>query len=197
MRVGKHGQQDCTPPGGWPAGAARVGCGLGWVGRGVRVTTLLVGLASALAAAFIILLVAAAVAAPRDMPATEVLRVYPDVLRLLIRLSRDPRVCRPVRWRLLIAVAYNVQPINLIPDFIPVVGMLDNVVVTAWAVRSAVRRSGPEVVFSLWRGSPAGFALLCRLCRISAQPQPAEFAAGPPAGRPVLADDLAQRDEAA
>jgi len=162
-------------------------------GRGVQVTTLLVGLATALVAAFVILLVAAAVAAPRDMPATEVLRVYPDVLRLLIRLSRDPRVSRPVRWRLLIAVAYNVQPINLIPDFIPVVGMLDNVVVTAWAVRSAVRRSGPEVVFSLWRGSPAGFALLCRLCRISAQPHPAE----PPAGRLVLADELAQHDEAA
>lgn len=162
-------------------------------GRGVQVTALLVGLATALAAAFIILLVAAAVAAPRDMPATEVLRVYPDVLRLLIRLSRDPRVSRPVRWRLLIAVAYNVQPINLIPDFIPVVGMLDNVVVTAWAVRSAVRRSGPEVVFSLWRGSPAGFALLCRLCRLSADPRPAE----PAPARPVLPDELAQRDEAA
>jgi uncharacterized membrane protein YkvA (DUF1232 family) len=162
-------------------------------GRGVQVTALLVGLGTALAAAFAALLIAAAVAAPRDMPAAQVLRVYPDVLRLLIRLSRDPRVSRPVRWRLLIAVAYNVQPINLIPDFIPVVGMLDNIVVTAWAVRSAVRRSGPEVVFSLWRGSPAGFALLCKLCRLNPAPRPEES----PSGRPILADDLAQRDEAA
>jgi uncharacterized membrane protein YkvA (DUF1232 family) len=148
-------------------------------------TALLVGLASALAAAFVVLLVAAAVAAPRDMPVAEVLRVYPDVLRLLIRLSKDPRVARPVRWRLLVAVVYNVQPINLIPDFIPVVGMLDNVAVTAWAIRSAVRRSGPEVVFSQWRGSPAGFVLLCRLCRLSPRPEPqaAEPAAESPADR--------------
>ena len=150
-------------------------------------TALLVGLATALAGAFAVLLIAAAVAAPRDMPAADLLRVYPDVLGLLIRLCRDPRVARPVRWRLLVAVAYNVQPINLIPDFIPVVGMLDNVAVAAWAVRSAVRRSGPEVVLSQWRGSPAGFALLCRLCRLSlpAEPEPAEpeSAEVEPAGR--------------
>jgi uncharacterized membrane protein YkvA (DUF1232 family) len=143
------------------------------------VTALLVGLASALAVAFAVLLAAAAAVAPRDTPPAQLLRVYPDVLRLLIRLSGDPRVARPVRWRLLVAVIYNVQPVNLIPDFIPVVGMLDNVAVAAWAVRSAVRRSGPEVVLSQWRGSPAGFVLLCRLCRLSlpAEPQTAEPAA--------------------
>ena len=142
-------------------------------------TALLVGLVTALAAAVAVLLIAAAAAAPRDMPPAELLRVYPDVLRLLIRLSRDPRVARPVRWRLVVAVAYNVQPINLIPDFIPVVGLLDNVAVAAWAVRSAVRRSGREVVLSQWRGSPAGFVLLCRLCRLS-----------PPAGPRVTVREL-------
>lgn len=130
-------------------------------------TALLIGLASAVAAAIVALLIAAAVAAPRDMPTSDLVRVYPDLIRLLIRLSRDPRVARPVRWRLLVALAYNAQPINLIPDFIPVIGLMDNVVITAWAVRSAVRRSGPDVVLSHWGGSPASFTLLCRLCRLS------------------------------
>lgn len=130
-------------------------------------TALLVGFGTAVVAAVVALLLAAAVAAPRGMPTADLLRVYPDLLRLLVGLSKDRRVARPVRWRLLVAIAYNAQPINLIPDFIPVIGLADNVVVTAWAVRSAIRRSGAEVVLSHWRGSPASFMLLCRLCRLS------------------------------
>ncbi len=69
------------------------------------------------------------------------------------------------------ALAYNVQPINLIPDFIPVVGLADNVIITAWAVRSALRRSGAGVVLGHWRGGPASFTLLCRLCHLHMPPE--------------------------
>ena len=134
-------------------------------------TALLIGLATALAAAFVALIVAAVAAAPAGMPAADLLRVYPDLFRLLVSLSKDKRVARSVRWRLLVALAYNVQPINLIPDFIPVVGLADNVVITAWAIRSALRRSGAEVVLCHWRGSPASFTLLCRLCHFHMQPK--------------------------
>lgn len=134
----------------------------------VSVITLLIGLATALAAAFVALIVAAVAAAPAGMPTADLLRVYPELVRLLVSLSKDKSVACPVRWRLLVALAYNVQPINLIPDFIPVIGLADNVVITAWAVRSALRRSGAEVVLSHWRGSPASFTLLCRLCRLPA-----------------------------
>ena len=134
-------------------------------------TALLIGLATALAAAFVALIAAAVAAAPAGMPAADLLRVYPDLFRLLVSLSKDKRVARPVRWRLLVALAYNVQPINLIPDFIPVVGLADNVVITAWAIRSALRRSGAEVVLCHWRGSPASFTLLCRLCHFHMQPK--------------------------
>ena len=133
-------------------------------------TTALVGLASALVAAFGALIVAAVALAPRGMRAADLLLMYPQLIRLLASLARDRRVARQVRWRLLVAVAYNAQPINLIPDFIPVIGLADNVVVTVWAVRSAIRRSGPEIVLSHWRGSEAGFAVVCRLCRIKTQP---------------------------
>lgn len=135
-------------------------------------TGLLAGFATAVAAAVVALLLAAIVVAPRDLSVGDLLRVYPDLVRLLAGLSKDRRVAKPVRWRLLVALAYNAQPINLIPDFIPVIGLVDNVLVTAWAIRSAIRRAGPEIVFSHWRGSPATFTLLCRLCRLRPVPAP-------------------------
>jgi uncharacterized membrane protein YkvA (DUF1232 family) len=146
---------------------------------------LAVGLATSLAAAAAALLVAAALARPRGVCAGDLLRVYPDVVRLLARLARDRRVGRAVRWRLVVALAYNAQPVNLIPDFVPFIGLADNVVVTAWAVRSAIRKSGPAVVLSNWRGSQAGFALVCRLCRLDIpceETRERELAARPGAG---------------
>jgi uncharacterized membrane protein YkvA (DUF1232 family) len=131
------------------------------------VVTLAVGLLTSLVAAAAALLIAAAVARPRGLSPGELLRVYPDSVRLLASLSKDRRVGRAVRWRLLVALVYNIQPINIIPDFVPVIGLADNVVVTAWAVRSAIRKSGPAVVLSNWSGSRAGFTLLCRLCRLN------------------------------
>ena len=128
--------------------------------------TLAIGLATALVAAVAALLVAVAVARPRGLSPGELLRVYPGLARLLVSLSRDRRVGRAVRWRLLVALVYNAQPFNVIPDFVPVIGFADNVVVTAWAVRSAIRTSGPAVVLSNCSGSRAGFTLVCRLCRL-------------------------------
>jgi uncharacterized membrane protein YkvA (DUF1232 family) len=147
------------------------------------VVTLAVGLATSLVAAAAALLVAAVLARPRGISAIELLRLYPGLVRLLARLSKDRRIGRAVRWRLLVALAYNVQPINLIPDFVPVIGLADNIVVTAWAVRSAIRKSGPAVVLSNWCGSRAGFALLCRLCRLNVQYAEAEQEQAVQAGR--------------
>ena len=146
------------------------------------VTTLAIGLATSLVAAVAALLVAAAVARPRGLSPGELIRVYPDLVRLLASLSRDRRVGRAVRWRLLVALVYNAQPFNLIPDFIPVIGFADNMLVTAWAVRSAIRRAGPAVVLSNWSGSRAGFAVVCRLCRLritAEEMEPRELAVMP------------------
>jgi uncharacterized membrane protein YkvA (DUF1232 family) len=146
------------------------------------VATLAIGLATSLVATVAALLIAAAFVRPRGLSPGELLRVYPDLVRLLASLSRDQRVGRAVRWRLLLALAYNAQPFNLIPDFIPVIGFADNVVVTGWAVRSAIRTSGPAVVLSNWSGSRVGFALVCRLCRLrisDEEMEPPELAAMP------------------
>jgi hypothetical protein len=52
-----------------------------------------------------------------------------------------------------------------------VIGLADNVVITAWAIRSAIRKSGAAAVRSHWRGSQASFSLLSRLCRLKATPE--------------------------
>jgi uncharacterized membrane protein YkvA (DUF1232 family) len=66
----------------------------------------------------------------------------------------------------MIAVAYNAQPINLIPDFVPVIGLLDNVLVVGWALRSTIRGAGRESIDRHWNGSPDGLATLYRLIRL-------------------------------
>lgn len=136
---------------------------------------LLLGLVTALITSVIVLALVAALVAPRGMAKAELARVYLEMGRLLWRLSKDGRVTRPVRWRLLVAVAYNAQPvINVIPDFVPVVGLADNIVVTAWAIRSAVRRSGSQVVADNWGGSDRGLTVVYALCRLRPDREPGD-----------------------
>lgn len=112
-------------------------------------------------------LVVALYAASRrqDDPTTfrEALRLLPDVLRLLRRLVADPTLPRGVRWRLGLTLAYLALPIDLVPDVIPVVGYADDVVVVALALRSVVRRAGPDALDRHWPGTPQGLATIRRL----------------------------------
>ena len=75
-----------------------------------------------------------------------------------------------VRGRIAIALLYNAQPINLIPDFIPVVGFVDNIVITTWALRSAARRAGPDRVVAHWPGTHDELVLLYQLARLGVPP---------------------------
>ena len=97
------------------------------------------------------------------------LRLIPDLARLLTRLARDRTIPLRVRARILVAIAYNVQPINLIPDFIPVIGLLDNLAVTVWAIRSTVKHAGTDAIIRHWPGTPEGLALLFRAARLNPQ----------------------------
>lgn len=130
----------------------------------------LIGLASALASAWVLLTVVLVLARPRRAGVADVALFLPNLIRLLTRLYRDPAVPRAARVRVWIAIVYNVQPINLIPDFIPVIGFADNVVVTAWALRSAVTRAGAAPVTRAWPGSPDQLALLFRVARLGPPP---------------------------
>ena len=103
----------------------------------------------------------------------ELLRVFPDSFRLVASLYRDRNLPSSVRWRLRIALLYNLQPINLIPDAIPVIGFVDNVAVLAWALRGAVDTAGPNAVGRHWNGSPESLVTLYRALRLPGNPEPA------------------------
>jgi uncharacterized membrane protein YkvA (DUF1232 family) len=133
---------------------------------------ILIGLASALVAAWLLLTLLLVLVRPRGQGVGSAVTFLPGVLRLLRALYADRSVPRSVRIRVWIAIVYNIQPINLIPDFVPVIGMVDNVVVTAWALRSAVHKAGGRAVVDHWRGTPEQLDLLFRVARLGPVPEP-------------------------
>ena len=125
---------------------------------------LLVALAVSLVvyALFIGLLV---VAGRRD-DARAFVTLIPDCIVLVGRLVRDPRVVPRRRKALLFALAgYLMLPFDLVPDFIPVAGQLDDAVVVALVLRSLLRGGGEPLVRELWPGPERTLALILRLAR--------------------------------
>ena len=90
-------------------------------------------------------------------------RLLPDVVRLVRRLATDASLPRGVRWRLGLLLAYLAMPIDLVPDFIPVAGYADDVLLVAWVLRSVVRAAGPEALERHWPGTPQGLDVVRRL----------------------------------
>ncbi|MDX1621576.1 MAG: YkvA family protein [Nitriliruptorales bacterium] len=90
----------------------------------------------------------------------ELLHFLPDVARLLYALMRDDRV--PVHAKVVAggAVAYVVSPVDLIPDFLGVIGQMDDMLVVSRALRFLAQEAGYDVLHELWPGSEDGFALL-------------------------------------
>ena len=86
-----------------------------------------------------------------------------DVLRLLRRLAGDKTLPRGVRVRLALLLVYLASPIDLVPDFIPVLGYADDVLIVAAALRSVARRAGVEALRAHWPGSDDGFEALVRI----------------------------------
>lgn len=104
---------------------------------------------------------------PERMQAGEMVRLLPDLLRLLKRLAADSTLPRGVRWRLWLVLAYLAMPIDLVPDFIPVIGYADDVLVVALVLRLVVRASGRQSLERNWTGSPAGLLLVEKLAGLA------------------------------
>lgn len=99
----------------------------------------------------------------------DLLRLAPDVVRLLKRLATDRTVSIGVRIWLGVLLVYLVSPIDLIPDFIPVLGYADDALVVAIALRFAIRRAGRDSVERHWPGTPEGLAAILRLAGLGAR----------------------------
>jgi uncharacterized membrane protein YkvA (DUF1232 family) len=136
---------------------------------------LLLGLAAGLLLAWVTLIVALLITRPRGGLLREALRLLPDVLRLLPRLAADASLPRGVRLRLALLLAYLASPIDLIPDFIPLIGYADDAIIITAVLRSVVRHAGIQAIERHWPGTPDGLAALCRLTGLNhSTPGPAE-----------------------
>lgn len=127
----------------------------------------LLGVVGGLLLIWLLLVAALWVARPEATSAREQMRLLPDVLRLVARLARDRSLPRGVRWRLWGLLAYLALPIDLVPDFIPVVGYADDAVIVALVLRSVARRAGRDAIARHWPGTPDGLASLERLTGIA------------------------------
>ena len=88
----------------------------------------------------------------RRKVAVDAAAIVPNLVKLLVRLARDPRVPRRTKIVLGAALAYVASPIDLVPDFIPVAGIADDVLLLAFAVNHLVHVAGEDVVLEHWDG---------------------------------------------
>ena len=106
--------------------------------------------------------------APGRASLVDAVRLLPDVLRLAAGLARDPATPRSCRIALAGLAVWIASPIDLIPEFIPVLGPLDDIVVAAIVLRWVGRRVGEDVLRAHWPGTDEGFGLVRRLLGRSA-----------------------------
>jgi uncharacterized membrane protein YkvA (DUF1232 family) len=119
-------------------------------------------LAAVYAVAVLVLILAG-----RTVAARELALLVPNFVLLFKDLLRDPAVPRGPKVALAIGVVWLVSPIDLLPEFLPVLGPLDDAVVAALVLRYLVKHAGVDVVRAHWRGEPATLEVILRAARIA------------------------------
>jgi len=99
----------------------------------------------------------------RVLLARELALLLPNLVRLFAGLLRDPRV--PLRAKIVVGIAslWLASPIDLIPDFVPIAGQLDDAIVAALALRFILRTTDGAVVRQHWQGDPATLERVLRM----------------------------------
>lgn len=104
---------------------------------------------------------------PGEYDLREALRLLPDLIRLVKRMATDPETPRGVRVRLALLLVYLALPVDLIPDFVPVLGYADDAIIVALVMRSVTRSAGPGALAKHWPGTREGLNAVNRLCRLN------------------------------
>jgi len=112
-----------------------------------------------LAVLYVLVIVALALAG-RKTAAKEIATLLPNFIILFKGLIKDPRVPRGSKWLLAFGAAWVASPIDLLPEFLPVLGPLDDAVVVALILRHLLKKAGEDVVREHWRGEPSTLDLL-------------------------------------
>lgn len=123
----------------------------------------IIGILIALIAAWGMLVLLLLLVRPKGSLLREAIRLLPDTIRLLRRLAGDRELPSGVRVRLWLLFVYLAIPMDLIPDFIPVIGYADDAIIVCAVLRAVVRRAGIEALRHHWPGTADGFAALARL----------------------------------
>lgn len=126
---------------------------------------LILGILAGLLAAWVLFAALLWLLRPKGVPLREAVRIVPDVLRLVRSILTDRTAPLAVRAALLGLVVWLVSPIDLIPEFLPVIGPLDDVIVAVLVLRFVRRRLGDEALRARWPGTPDGYALLQAILR--------------------------------
>lgn len=93
--------------------------------------------------------------------------LLPDFFMLLIRLSFDKRVSIPTKGYIVAAIAYVMLPIDFIPDFIPVIGYVDDLVLVVYALNHILNNVDPEILIENWSGTEDLLDLLKNITAMS------------------------------
>jgi uncharacterized membrane protein YkvA (DUF1232 family) len=127
----------------------------------------LLGVALTLLVLWVAFIVALVVVRPRGMNLREARRAVPDTVRLLRDLRVDRELPAGVRRWLAVLIVYVALPIDVIPDFVPVVGYADDVIVVALVLRRVVRLAGPAALERHWHGTPVGLNAIRHLAGLA------------------------------
>lgn len=107
---------------------------------------------------------------PGQLAVRDAVRLLPDTLRLVRRLAADRTVPLGSRLSVWFLLLYLASPIDLIPDFIPVIGYADDAILVSFVLRRLIRRAGPEKLDEHWPGTADGLARLQRVLRLGESP---------------------------
>jgi uncharacterized membrane protein YkvA (DUF1232 family) len=97
--------------------------------------------------------------------ARDIARFVPDCIVLIKRMLGDPRVPRRAKLVLALLIPYLAMPFDLVPDFIPVVGYVDDALLVAAGIAYAMRSTPAEVVRELWSGSERNLRIVLTFSR--------------------------------
>ena len=124
---------------------------------------------AAIAAVWLILVALIWLHRPSRDLALPALRALPDIVRLARRLLADPRTPARHRVALVVLIVWLVSPIDLLPEFLPGIGPLDDIVAAAVILGWIGRGTGRGRLEELWPGDAAGFGVVARMLRLPAE----------------------------
>ncbi|NOY55003.1 MAG: DUF1232 domain-containing protein [Actinobacteria bacterium] len=108
-------------------------------------------------------------------PLKEAMLALPNMVKLVGRLVRDPRVPARSKAFAILAAGYVLSPIDLVPDFIPFLGQSDDALVVILALHRLIRSAGEDIVLEHWDGSQDVLAIVENVVDLAAGLVPARL----------------------